>query len=266
MRRAAVLAATVALLGASLAGPVGAQEPTKFTARPLDDGGVTIQAFKSASAQVAKSDPALLARTDAQPINVLVKLDVDGAATYAGGVEGFSATSPTVTGKKLKENKAAVGKYRAYVRSVNDAAAATIVSAVPKATVVSSYDVAYGGVLVRLPAASAKTLLAIPGVVAIQQDTLEQPLTDTTPTFIGATEAWKSLGGSTTAGQGVKVGVLDTGIWPEHPMLADPGIPFPGGGPYGCEFGPRRPTRTTQPSPATTRCSARTRSWTPTCS
>jgi subtilisin family serine protease len=48
---------------------------------------------------------------------------------------------------------------------------------------------------------------------------------------------WSTLGGESKAGKGVKVGVLDTGIWPEHPMFADPGIPFPGGGPYGCEFG-----------------------------
>jgi len=237
MRRAAVLAATVALLGASLAGPVSAQEPSKLTAQPLDDPGVTIRAFKSASAQVADSDPELLARSDGQLVNVLVKLDVDGAATYAGDLPGLAATSPAVTGRKLKDNKAAVGRYRAYVRSVNDAAAAQILATVPGAKVMGSYDVAYGGVLVRMPAASAKTLLGIAGVAAVQQDTLAQPLTDTTPTFIGATDAWKWIGGSKTAGQGVIVGVIDSGIWPELPSFKDPGIPFPGGGPYGCEFG-----------------------------
>ena len=55
-------------------------------------------------------------------------------------------------------------------------------------------------------------------------------------TFIGATPVWPSLGGSQKAGQGVKVGVLDTGIWPEHPSFADPGISHPGGT-YACEFG-----------------------------
>jgi len=237
MRRAAVLAATVALLGASLAGPVSAQEPSTFTVQPLDDSGVTIQGFKSASAQVAQSDPALLVRTDSQSINVFVKLDIDGAATYAGGIDGFAATSPAVTGKKLKQNKAAVDAYLGYVQQATDAAAAQILATVPEATVIGSYSVAYGGVLVRMPAASAKSLLGISGVVAVQQDELAQPLTDATPTFIGATEAWKSLGGSATAGKGVIVGVIDTGIWPEHPSFADPGIPFPGGGPYGCEFG-----------------------------
>jgi subtilisin family serine protease len=34
----------------------------------------------------------------------------------------------------------------------------------------------------------------------------------------------------------VKVGILDTGIWPEHPSFTDNGIDSPGGR-YGCEFG-----------------------------
>lgn len=237
MRRAAVLAASLALLVGSLAAPVSAREPSAFTVQPLADTGATIVASRSASGQIAQSDPALLARTDDSPVNVFVKVDVDAAATYAGGIAGLPATSPSVTGKKLKQNKAAVAAYRAYVSRVNEATIERIQAAVPGAEVVGSYDVAYGGVVVRIPASAARTLLAIPEVVAVQEDKLEQALTDTTPTFIGATEAWKSLGGPTKAGQGVIVGVIDTGIWPEHPSFSDPGIPFPGGGPYACEFG-----------------------------
>ena len=55
--------------------------------------------------------------------------------------------------------------------------------------------------------------------MAVQQDTLEQPLDDNTG-FIGATAVWPSLGGSATAGSNVIFGVIDTGVWPEHPMLA----------------------------------------------
>ena len=56
-------------------------------------------------------------------------------------------------------------------------------------------------------------------------------------TFIGADKVWPSLGGRDKAGQGVIIGVIDTGIWPEHPMLKDNGIPHPAGGPWACEFG-----------------------------
>ncbi|MET0812042.1 MAG: S8 family serine peptidase, partial [Microbacterium sp.] len=56
-------------------------------------------------------------------------------------------------------------------------------------------------------------------------------------TFIGADKVWPSLGGRDQAGQGVIVGVIDSGIWPENPMLVDNGIPTPAGGPWECQFG-----------------------------
>ena len=56
-------------------------------------------------------------------------------------------------------------------------------------------------------------------------------------TFVGADAVWPSLGGRDQAGAGVIVGVIDTGIWPEHPMLQDNGIDAPEGGPWACEFG-----------------------------
>ena len=48
---------------------------------------------------------------------------------------------------------------------------------------------------------------------------------------------WPDLGGQSQAGEGQIVGVLDTGIWPEHPMLRDTGMPKPAGGPWACQFG-----------------------------
>jgi hypothetical protein len=70
----------------------------------------------------------------------------------------------------------------------------------------------------------------------VQKDTLQQPLDDNT-TFIGATAVWPSLGGSAHAGNNVVIGVLDTGIWPEHPMMSAVGVPAPAGGLKGCQFG-----------------------------
>ncbi len=97
-RRLVVLAGAVLVVTASFATPVAAAGPKGFTATPLTPTEL-IDAPKSRSGALAKSDPALIARTDTKSVNVLVKLDVDAVATYDGRVDGFAATSPTVTGK-----------------------------------------------------------------------------------------------------------------------------------------------------------------------
>ena len=242
-RRVAVTASVIAVVvagGASTAAQaVGAAppDPSRFTATPITSIESQIDVPKSATGKIAKSDPALLKRTDADVVNVMVKLDLDPVASYAGGVKGLKATSPAATKKPLKSNKAAVAAYTRHADAVVADAAQDIRKAVPGAKVGRSFTTAFGGVSVRLPANQAKDLLAVDGVVAVQSDTLEQLTTDASPAFVGATKVWPSLGGSSTAGEGVLVGILDSGIWPEHPSLADPGIDAPEGAPFACEFG-----------------------------
>ncbi|HYU82416.1 MAG TPA: hypothetical protein VFA31_06735, partial [Candidatus Polarisedimenticolia bacterium] len=72
-----------------------AEDPTRFTATPLTPDS-TFSSAKSPTGKIAQTDPALLGRTDATPINVVIKYDYDATASYAGGVAGLAATSPSV--------------------------------------------------------------------------------------------------------------------------------------------------------------------------
>ena len=88
-----------------------------------------------------------------------------------------------------------------------------------------------------MPANKIGKLLAVPGVLAVQKDTLNQPHDDNT-SFLGATNVWPTLGGQDNAGSNVVVGVIDTGVWPEHPMLSPTGISAPPPAAFnGCQFG-----------------------------
>src|SRR6185503_21173514 len=54
------------------------------------------------------------------------------------------------------------------------------------------------------------------------------------PDFLGISQPgglWSQLGGPARAGEGIVVGVVDTGIWPEHPSFSDK--PTDGGQEYG---------------------------------
>jgi hypothetical protein len=146
-------------------------------AQPQQENTIVVKAAKSRLGGTAQSDPALLGRTDASLVNVLVKLGYDPVANYDGDVPGFAATSPEKTGKKLKQNKAAVEAYTRYVVAYESKVLDRIKANVPTAKVRQSFHTIYGGVAMTLPANRIGDLLSIDGVVAVQQDSLEQPLT-----------------------------------------------------------------------------------------
>ncbi len=241
-RAAARLLVGLAVIGAlsvaaaSVATGAGGAKPT-LTATDLSSAATeTISVAKSDSGRLAQTDPALLGRTDSTPVNVMIKYDYDATASYTGGVAGLAPTSPRATGKKLKNNKGAVQAYESHTAELTREISSRVQQAVPAANVRRSFLTVYGGVEAQVPANSVSDLLKVDGVAAVQRDTLAQPLDDNTD-FIGATTVWPSLGGSSKAGSNVIVGVIDTGVWPEHPMLSPTGISSPSGGPWGCAFG-----------------------------
>jgi hypothetical protein len=191
---------------------------------------------KSASGYVAKTDQSLLGQTGSKLVNVVIKYAFTPTASYTGKIHGLKATSPRVTHKSLRKNAHAVKAYQSFAAKKIQTINAAVRQAVPAIKLGSRFTMAYGGVAARVPANKVEALLGVKGVVAVQKDTLNQPLDDNT-SFIGATNVWPSLGGSSHAGNNVVIGVIDTGVWPEHPMLSPAGVPAPVGGIKGCEFG-----------------------------
>ena len=196
----------------------------------------TFDGAKSLTGYAAKTDRSLLGLTSSKLVNVMIKYDVDAVASYGGRVRGLKATSPRVTGKTFAQNRRAVARYSRYAARKMARVSKAVKGAVPGIRLGASFRFAYGGVAARVPGNRIAKLLRVPGVAAVQRDSLRQPQDDNTE-FVGATDVWPSLGGSDLAGQNVKVGVIDTGVWPEHPMLADThGLP-PVAHAAGCQFG-----------------------------
>jgi uncharacterized repeat protein (TIGR01451 family) len=163
-------------------------------------------------------------------VSVIVQLRTTPLAMYRGGVPGLRATSPSVTGApRLSVGSSASQEYLAYVnrRITNFTARARQVS--PSMHVTHRYSIVVGGVSMTLPAADVPRLAKDPQVKAIYPDRRRQVQTEVSPKFIGAPSAWQTLGGQQNAGENTIIGVLDTGVWPEHPSLSDPD---PGGKPY----------------------------------
>lgn len=97
----------------------------------------------------------------------------------------------------------------------------------PKARVTSEYDVALNAVSVDLNGTDIATLRTAPGVVAatlqMNYEMLDAPI-DPDLALINAISAWGG-GGAATAGAGVKVAVIDSGIDQTHPCFDGSGYP-----------------------------------------
>jgi hypothetical protein len=197
-----------------------------------------VQADKAATSRLATTDRSLLGRAGSTLLQVVIKLDYDPVATYTGGIRGLTATSPSVTGKSLSDATTASRRYESYIVGKEKAFKAELGARVPGAHIGTSLRTVYGGVAARVPANSVATILRIPGVVAVQSDRLNHPLTDSSPEFLGAPTVYNQLGTTANAGQGVIYGNLDTGVWPEHPSFADLGnLAAPPGPARVCNFG-----------------------------
>ncbi len=169
----------------------------------------------------------------------VVVMKADPAVAYDGGVPGIPATKPG-KGKKINPNSAAVKKYDAHLKSQHNQSLQKV--GAPTSDKVNDYTIALNGYSAILTDDQAAALSAQKDVAIVQEDELHQPTTDSSPEFLGLTVP----GGAYATGidgRGVIVGVIDTGIWPEHPSFADDGsYPAPSTSrPVPCEFGSSDP-------------------------
>ncbi|MEO3799393.1 S8 family serine peptidase [Nonomuraea sp. B1E8] len=187
-----------------------------------------------ALAGVTAPGQATAAAGSAEQKTYIVQMTPDPVATYEGDVAGLAETKPE-QGEKIDPGSSEVTRYADHLRGRHDAA----LKKVGGGTKVYDYVYSYGGFAARLTEAQAAGLRALPDVVAVTEDRKVPVATSSTPSFLGLDKRgglWDELGGPTGgrrgkgAGDGLVIGVIDSGIWADSQSFADPG---PGGRPYG---------------------------------
>lgn len=149
----------------------------------------------------------------------IVVMSLDPAIAYEGGIKKYAATKPG-KGQKINPNSAHVRKYRQYLTGSHDQLMKA--AGLKSSAKLHSYSVALNGFAARMSHQQAIKIARMAGVSQVLPDVLRQKATENSPSFLGLdAPAGPWLRG--LDGEGVVVGVIDNGIWPEHASFADDG-------------------------------------------
>ncbi|MSQ97914.1 MAG: hypothetical protein EXR85_01225 [Xanthomonadales bacterium] len=165
----------------------------------------------------------------------IVEFHDSALAAYAGGKlalplqssqpERLEATSPAVTGARKLDVRSP--QSRAYLDYLDQTHALFKVQAArllgrsiqPDAV----YRYALNGMALDLTASEAAGLASSPMVKSVRKDTRQRLHTDAGPKWIGAAEIWSGQSGfAANRGEGMVIGIIDSGINWDHPSFDDP--------------------------------------------
>ena len=148
----------------------------------------------------------------------IVQMVNEPVVAYQGGIAGYNATAPA-QGSKIDPLNADVVKYVNFL--VNKHTNALKVTGGKK---LYDYTYSFNGFAAKMNQKQANKMASVKGVLVVSPDELQTVDTSSTPTFLGLDEEgglWEQLGGTKMAGEGIIIGVIDTGIWPESLSFKD---------------------------------------------
>ena len=149
-----------------------------------------------------------------EPAVYIVQLRDNPVIAYEGDISGLATTKPD-RGDHINPNSAKVKKYVKFLDSKHAYALA-----IAGGEKFYDYFYSFNGFAAVLTPAQAVAMAKLPDVVMLFLDELKFPVTDNSPDFLGLS-AGGGLWDLGILGEDVIVGVIDTGIWPEHPSFSD---------------------------------------------
>ncbi len=168
-------------------------------------------------------------RAPADP-TVEVVVTLPQAPLAVASTDGRQLAGNTTSRRKLDLRSTASVSYLRTLASAQRSLQARIQQAIPAAQVRWHYAVTLNGMAVVVPRSKLAALQAIPGATVWPSVTYHEQL-DRTPQLIGAPSVWGPT--LATAGQGMKIAIIDDGIDQTHSFFAPAGFTYPAGFPKG---------------------------------
>jgi subtilisin family serine protease len=122
-------------------------------------------------------------------------------------------------GMKFDRSSASV---KAYVAGLEEEQDRVLAKAGPGTSKIYSYRYGINGFAARMSAAQAQKIEHLPEVLEVWEDEVRPMATSHSPSFLGLFDADDGLRSAASLdGEGVVIGVIDSGVTPEHPALRD---------------------------------------------
>ena len=153
----------------------------------------------------------------------IVQLTGDPVIAYEGDVDTMQATRPS-KGKKINPNSAHVKKYVGYLDQGHEAVLSSVGGVAGK---IYDYRYSFNGFAAELNQSQVNALKARSDVVNIWPNEIRHLTTDSSPNFLNLTDGGQPWSNG-FVGEDVVIGMIDTGIQPDHPSLADVATPKKG--------------------------------------
>ena len=134
-------------------------------------------------------------------------------------------------GRKIDFKSQGVRSYRAQLNQKRNEFKRWLRANAPRAKVTGEYDVSLNAVAVQLNGTPLGTIAAAPMVQSAEYNALYHPTLSESYKIINADGAWTAAGGRATAGAGIKIGDIDSGIDNTHPFFDPDGFSYPPGFP-----------------------------------
>ena len=181
--------------------------------------GLPVIARTASALQADKPQPPASALVkESSTGSYIVQLDDAPVAEYDGNIAGLPATRVAPGGKLVKTASQVVGYVRHLAEERDQ-----LLKAVPGVQKLYDYSYTYSGFSAQMSYDDAIKLAKSSGVKSVEPSEMQHQDTVDTPRFLGLSGkggAWQQAGGVDKAGDGVIIGVIDSGFVPERASFA----------------------------------------------
>lgn len=153
----------------------------------------------------------------------IVSLSSPAAASYDGSIPGLAPTKPDRG--RLDTSSPAFPAYLRNLEREHRAYRSFLTRNHPGVRIVSELNVVLNAIAIEMKGVSIDDLSRGPFVRSVQRSSIYRPVMNVSTDLIRATEVWGELGGQPSAGEGIKVAIIDTGIDSTSPFFDDAGYP-----------------------------------------